>query len=61
MRLPGLLYVYDLALCGTSEEDLRALVGRFVDVCRRRGLKVNAYKSKVMVRNRERDWSLKFT
>ena len=31
----------DLALCGDSEEDLRAIVGRFVEVCRRRGLKVN--------------------
>ena len=29
-------------MCGESEEDLRAMVGRFVKVCRRRGLKVNA-------------------
>ena len=35
--------------CGESEEDLRAMVGRFVEVSRRRGLKVNAGKSKVMV------------
>ena len=34
-----------------SEEDLRANVGRFVEVCRRRGLKVNAGKSKMMVLN----------
>ena len=48
-RLPGLLYADDLVLCGESEEDLRAMVGRFAEVCRRRGLKVNAGKSKVMV------------
>ena len=30
------------------EEDLRAMVGYFVQVCRRRGLKVNASKRKVM-------------
>ena len=48
-RLTGLLYVDDLGLCGESEEDLRAMVRRFVEVCRRRGLKVNAGKSKVMV------------
>ena len=29
------------------------MVGRFADVCRRRGLKFNAGKSKVMVLNRE--------
>ena len=47
-RLPGLLYADDLALCGESEEDLRAIVGRFVEVCRR-SLKVNAGTSKVMM------------
>ena len=31
------------------EEDLRAMVGRFVGVCRRRCQKINAGKSKVMV------------
>ena len=41
-RLPGLLY---------AEEELRVMVGRFVEVCRRRGLKVNVSKSKVMVLN----------
>ena len=39
----------DLVMCGESEENLRAVVGRFVEVCKRRGLKVNAGKSKVMV------------
>ena len=48
-RLPGLLYADYLVLCGESEEDLRAMVGRFAEVCRRKGLKVNAGKSKVMV------------
>ena len=41
------------SMCGESEEDLRAMVGRFVDLCRRRGLNVNASKSKVMVLNEE--------
>ena len=52
-RLPGLLYADDLALCGESEEDLRVMVGRFSEVCRRRVLTVNAGKSKVMVLNGE--------
>ena len=45
--MPGLFYAGDLVLCGESEEDLRAIVGRFIDACRRRGLKDNAGKSKV--------------
>ena len=49
----GLLYVDDLVLYGESEEDLRVMVGRFAKMCRRRGLKVNAGKSKVMVLNLE--------
>ena len=37
-------------MCGESEDDLmRTAVGRFAEVCRRRGLKVNAGKSKVIV------------
>ena len=47
--LPELLYIDDLVLCGESEEDLRAMVGRFTEVCRRRKLKVNAVKNKMMV------------
>ena len=43
-RLPGLLYVDDMVLCGELEEDLRMMVGYFVEVCERRGLKVNAGK-----------------
>ena len=42
------MYADDLVLCGESEEDLRAMVGRFAEVGRR-GLKINAGKSKVMV------------
>ena len=52
-RLPSFLYADDLVLCGESEEDLRAIVGWFTEVCRRRGLKVKACKSKVMVLNGE--------
>ena len=48
-RLPGLLYADDFVLCGESEEDLRVMVGCFVEVCSRRGLKVNGGKSKEMV------------
>ena len=39
--------------CGESEEDLRVTVGQFAQVCRRRGLKDNAGKSKVMILNGE--------
>ena len=52
-RLLGLLYPDDLVLRGESEEDLREMVERFVEVCRVRGLKVNAGKSKVRVLNGE--------
>ena len=31
-RLPGLLYADYSVLCGESEEDLRAMVGRFVEM-----------------------------
>ena len=51
--LPGLLYADDLVLCVVSEEDLRVMVGRFAEVSRRRGLKVNAGKIKVMILNGE--------
>ena len=43
-RVPGLLHADDLILCGDSEEDQKVMVGRFVSVCRRRGLKANADK-----------------
>src|SRR5678815_1140476 len=47
-RAPYLLYEDDLVLCGESEESLRGLVERFGRVWKRRGLKVNLDKSKVM-------------
>ena len=47
--MSGLLYAGDLVLCGEWEEDLRMMVGQFAEVCRRRGLKVKAGKSKVMI------------
>ena len=43
------MYADDLALCFESDEDLRAMVEQFVEVCKRKGLKVNEGKSKVMV------------
>ena len=58
--MPGLLYADYLVLCSESEEDLRAMVGRFAEVSRRRGLKVNAGKSKVMVLGGEEGWSVRF-
>ena len=51
--MPGLFYADDLVMCGELEEDLRAIVRRLIQVCRRRGLKVNAGKSKIMVLNGE--------
>ena len=50
-RLPRLLYVDDLVLYGESVENLRGMMGRFVEVCRRIGLKVNV-KGK-------RDWNVR--
>ena len=47
------MYADDLILCGELEDDLRAMVGQFVDVCRRRRLKVNTVKNKVIVLNEE--------
>ena len=51
--MPGLLYTDDLVLCGELDEDLREMVGWLAEVCRRRGPKVGAGKSKVMALNRE--------
>ena len=50
--MPCLLYADDLVLYGESEKDLRAIVGRFIEMCRRRSLKFNAGKSKVMLGRR---------
>ena len=43
------MYADDLVLYGKLEEDLKVMVGHFVEGWKRRGLKVNADKSKVMV------------
>ena len=58
MRLLGLLYADDLVLYGEPEEDRRAMVGRIVDVYRRRILKVNAEKSRMMMRMERIYWSV---
>ena len=46
--MPGHLYADYLVLWGNLSEDLRVMLGWFAEVSRRRGLKVNAVKSKVM-------------
>ena len=51
--LPGLLYEDDFLLCGESEEELRVMMGWFAEVCKRKGMKVNICKSKVIVLNGE--------
>ena len=53
-RLPGLFYADDLVLCGESYEDLRAMMEHFVEVYKRRVLKVSAGKSKIIVLNGEK-------
>ena len=53
MEIACFLYADYLVLCGESEKDLRAMMGRFVQICKRRRLKVNAGKSKMMVLNGE--------
>ena len=47
------MYADDLVLCGESKDELRAMVGRFIGVCRKRGLKIKAGKTKVKVLNGE--------
>ena len=42
--MPDILYADDLVLCGEPEEDLRVIVKRFVEACKRRELKVNSGK-----------------
>ena len=41
LRLPGLLHTDDLVLFYEAEQDLKATVDRFVEVCRIRGLDFN--------------------
>ena len=47
--MPGLLYADDFVLWGELEEDLRAMVERFPEVCRTKDLKVRLSKSKERV------------
>ena len=47
-------------LSGKSAENLRAMVGRFIEVYRRRGLKVNAGESKMMLAGEE-GWCVRFS
>ena len=51
--MPGLSYADDLVLHGKSKQELTVKEGHFVEVCRRRGLKVNVDKSKLMVLGEE--------
>ena len=53
--LPGLLYADDFVLCIELEDYLRVMMGRSAEVCRRRRLKIDAGKSKVMVLNEEEE------
>ena len=48
LRLPGLFYVDDLVFCDESKEELKVMVESFVEVFRRKDLKVYADKSRVM-------------
>ena len=52
--MPGLLYADYLVSWEESEEDLKVMVGHFVEVWKIRGLKVNADKSNVIVLNEEK-------
>ena len=52
---PSLLYASDLVLYSESDEDPRAVVGPFVRVHRKRGLKINAGKNKVMALGRDEE------
>ena len=45
--MSDLLYADDLVLRGESKEDLKVMVGSFVEVCGRKGLKVNTDKSRM--------------
>ena len=47
--LPSFLHSNDLILFSESEEDVKLMVGRIVEVSKRSCLKENSDKSKVMV------------
>ena len=50
-KYPELLYTDGLVQCDELEEDLKVMVGRFVEVCKsqEKSLKLNADKSKMMM------------
>ena len=48
-RLPGLLYTVNLVWGGEYEEDSKVMVGRFIKVYRKKGLKGKADESNMMV------------
>ena len=56
----GFLYVDGLVLCGQSEKDISAMMGHVVETGWRRGLKVNAGKSKVILLNGEEELECEF-
>ena len=47
------MYADILVVCGELEEIPRVMVGWFIEVCRRRGLKVNTSKRRVIILNGE--------
>ena len=47
--MPGFLYSFDLVLCQETAENLKVILRCFLDLCKRRGLKVSPNKKKVMV------------
>ena len=49
-RLPNLLYANDLVLCGELKENLRVMIECFVNIGKKNGLNVNAYKIKVLLK-----------
>ena len=51
--MPRLLFADDLDVCGESKENLKAMLGRLFEMYRRKGLKVNSDKRKVIVMNGE--------
>ena len=57
--MSSLLHSDDLVLCRDSEEDLKVMVERFVEVCKRRGLKFNVDKTKGMVLGGEEELECK--
>ncbi len=48
-KIPAILFADDAVLLSEDEWELQGLVSEFRVVCRKRNLKMNANKSKVMV------------